>query len=1166
VFRLRAFETGLNPGTTGGRTDRNRAERTLGDMDVLTTATEGSIVPVQIRLFGGVAAATDDGEPVDVGPAKCQAVLAVLALSPGSAVPVARIVRLVWGDRPPRTADKTLQSYVTRLRKGLGPDSIVRTGVAYRLDVAAASVDVARFQRSVGVDDTEAALAEWTGTPLAGLDADGLTATVDGLVEQYLGAVETDLARRIEADARSVVGPLTELTATYPFREGLWALLMTALYRVGRQADALAAYRRARHHLVEDLGVEPGPRLRELEALILGQDQQLGVDRSSRATTPGLPSGTVTFAFCDVEDSTRLWAAHGREMAEAMARHDALVTTAADRHGGYVFATGGDSFGVAFHRARDATAWAGELQAAMEGQQWPGHLEFGVRIGLHTGETEERGKGYFGPAVIIAARLAAAGHRGQTLVSGVTAALLDGANLGDLGRFRLEGVVGEQRILQLGDGRHPPLRTDGSRRGNIPRRLGRLIGRDDDLDLIGAALATSPIVTLVGPGGIGKTRLALAAADRADVDAGAAGGGGAWLVELAAHGSSSDVPRAVASVLDVRESVGRTLTASIVTALQSHRALLVLDNCEHVIDGAAAMARAVAEGCPDVRVLATSREGLGLRDEQLVVVAPLEPAGPGVELFNERAAAASAAFDPDADRDEVAEICRRLDGIPLAIELAAARTRSLSPVELVERLDDRLRLLTGGRRASVERHRTLRATIQWSFDLLTPAQQAMFRILSIFAGPFDRGAAEAIAVDADPVDVDDLLGDLADRSMLVVESGPFGRRFRLLETMRQFAAEQLAEDGDTDVLAARHARWCLDEVIAIRRLLEGHDEIQGVTRLDELWPNLRGAVDWACATGDLRLATALIGPVAAEIYLRSRSEIGDWAERILAITPPDHEDVIAFGLTWAARRYMRNLDLDGYERLVGRYGEPDRPMIRYARAFLTDDYEGRAEAAAWAVTELRRRGEHYVADLNELVAVGLTWLMSGRLEEHDALVTALVERFRVHGPPTGLQWALTYLGISASMQGRHLEAAQFYEEAAGVDVPDRTQTLKNPLAAAGALRRGDQSGAFHMLRSYIADVLDTDNVYVGKFACIEFVKMMVKVDRLPEAARILGFLEATDSLDLAGLQSRVTGPTAADPAIVRERATGRNLDDRGALTFMRDVLDRLLDDTSDARD
>ena len=238
------------------------------------------------------------------------------------------------------------------------------------------------------------------------------------------------------------------------------------------------------------------------------------------------------------------------------------------------------------------------------------------------------------------------------------------------------------------------------------------------------------------------------------------------------------MPRAVAGVLDVKESLGRTLTESIVTALQSRRALLVLDNCEHVIDGAAELAHAVAEGCPNVRILATSREGLGLRDEQLIVVAPLEPAGPGVELFNERASAASQTFDPSASRDDVEEICRRLDGVPLAIELAAARTGNLSPADLVERLDDRLRLLTGGRRASVERHRTLRATIQWSYDLLTPPQQAMFQCLSIFAGTFDRLAAAAIVADTDLdlvarlVDVDDLLGDLVDRSMLIVESGP----------------------------------------------------------------------------------------------------------------------------------------------------------------------------------------------------------------------------------------------------------------------------------------------------------------------------------------------------------------------------------------------------------
>ncbi len=302
--------------------------------------------------------------------------------------------------------------------------------------------------------------------------------------------------------------------------------------------------------------------------------------------------------------------------------------------------------------------------------------------------------------------------------------------------------------------------------------------------------------------------------------------------------------------------------------------------------------------------------------------------------------AASRTFDPSASRDDVEEICRRLDGVPLAIELAAARTGNLSTADLVERLDDRLRLLTGGRRASVERHRTLRATIQWSYDLLTPPQQAMFRCLSIFAGTFDRLAAAAIVADTnldleslDHVDVDDLLGDLVDRSMLIVESGPFGRRFRLLETMRQFGAEHLSETGTTDVIAARHAQWCLDEVTTIHELLAGPAEIEGVARLDELWPNLRAAVDWACATEDRRLARDLVAPVAAEVYLRSRSEIGDWAERILAITPPDDEELIVFGLTWAARRYMRKLDTEGYERLVGRYGEPDHPMIRYARAF-----------------------------------------------------------------------------------------------------------------------------------------------------------------------------------------------------------------------------------------
>ena len=1124
---------------------------------------------VQIRLFGGVGATADGGEPVDVGPAKCQAVLAALALSPGAAVPVARLIELVWGEEPPRTADKTLQSYVVRLRKGLGPDSIVRTGAAYRLDADVEEVDVARFQRKLATagpdpDGIAAALAEWTGVPLAGLGAHGLTGAVDALVEQWLGAVEIDLGRRIESDAAAALGELTELTAAHPFREGLWALLMTALYRVGRQADALAAYRKVRHHLVEHLGVEPGPRLRELESSILGHDERLRADRSNGAGL-GLPTGTVTFGFTDVEDSTRLWAIHRDTTTAAIARHDELVRTAVQRHGGYVFATGGDSFGAAFHRATDGVAWAIELQTATARETWPGGVALRLRIGLHTGETQERGKGYFGPAVIVAARLAAAAHGGQTLVSGVTAVLLDRGDLRDLGTHRLDGVVAEQRILQLGDGEHPPLRTEDRRQGNLPRRLGRLVGREAELSVVADALARSPIVTLVGPGGIGKTRLALTAAHRFEVDR----TGGAWLIGLAEIAASSDVVRAVADVLDVQDRPGCTLTESVVASLQQHRALLVLDNCEHVIDGAAGLATAVAEGCPDVRVLATSREGLGVGSEQLIAVAPLEPSGPGVELFDERASAVSPTFDPFASRADVEEICRRLDGVPLAIELAAARTTSLSPADLVERLDDRLRLLTGGRRNSVERHRTMRATIMWSYDLLTRPEQVLFQRLSIFAGPFDLDAVETVAADAAPdvvdpvgvvdaVDVDDLLGALVERSMLVIESGPFGRRFRLLETMRQFGAEHLYDSGDTDRLAERHARWCLERVTHIGELLAGPGELEGVARLGELWPNLRAAVDWACATRDRGLARALVRPVAAEIYLRSQSEIGAWAERILAITPPDDEELLAFGIMWAARRYMRTMDRAGYERLVASYGEPDHPMVRYARAFLYSSYDEMVKWAPLAVAELRREGDDHLADRFEIAGHGMTLLLTGRLDELDALLTGLVEHHRAQGPPTCLNWALLYLGSSAAAQGRDDLAWQYFDDAAKVAVPPRTSTFTNPVEARAALRRGDRARAFETLRAYVDDLLDQDNMFMAKVACVEFVNMMSKVESWPAAARMLDYLESSGAFGDSRVLRTGVADAAARIAAHPADASGHHLDDRQALTYMRTTLTDLL--------
>lgn len=1114
---------------------------------------------MKVHLFGGVSAATNAGEPVDVGPAKCQALLAALALSAGSAVPVWRLVEVVWGEEPPRTAERTLQSYVTRLRKGLGGDAILRTGAAYRLDLAPSSVDVMRFQHHLDKGEVEEALAEWTGAPLAGLDAPGLSATVTELTERWLGAVELDLERRVEIDAPATIGRLTGLTAKHPFREGLWALLMTALYRVGRQADALAAYRTAREHLVEQLGVEPGPRLQELEMMVLGHDAKLGFERPPVDATSNRPTGTVTFAFTDVEGASRWWAEQRVAMAEAMGRHHELIAAAANLHDGHVFSISGDSFAVVFHRVSSAVAWATDVHVAMGSEKWPDPVRLKLQIGLHTGEAAEHEGNYFGPAVNTAEDLAAAGHGGQTLVSGTTAMMLDEVDLRDLGSYRLDGVIAEQRIYQLGDDEYRPLRIEDSFRGNLPRRLGRVIGRDDELNAIGGALATYPVVTLVGPGGIGKTRLAVAAARRAEV------GGDAWLIEFAEISSSSDVPRVVADTLGLTERPGATLTESIVAALESRRALLVLDNCEHVIDGAASLAQAIVQGCGHIRVLATSRERLGLNNERIVTVPPLNPTGPAAELFNERAAAVSPTFDGAVSRLAVEEICRRLDGIPLAIELAAACTTSLSPADLVERLERQLRLLSGGRGPGADRHRTLRAAIQWSYDLLTPPEQCLFQRLSVFSGPFDLAAAEWVAADtrADAFDTGNLLGGLVERSMLNVESGPFGRRFRLLDVMREFGAEHLKESGHADLVAERHAKWCLCEVTGIHELLAGWGEIEGAARLAELWPNLRAAFDWACTTDDRDLAKSLVRPILAEIVLRSHNEIGDWVERILTITPPDDEEMIIFCLTWAAHRFSLSQNPDAYERLVDRYGEPEHTLVRHARAFVTGDYQAQAVWAPKVVAELRRQGDYHLAERAEINVVAAL-LNLGRFPEHDELAHALTNRYREQGPPTFLNWTLMLLGYSASFQGRQDQADAYFDEAIGVEVPERTYSPNKPLEARAAFRRGNRTRAFRILRSHIDELISTDNMQAGSLVCIEFINMMTKIDRLSDAASMLDYLESTGLLDAPAWRTLIADSASkvaagADLSSHREQSPERALDDRQALEYMGEILDQLAD-------
>ncbi|WP_214320647.1 AfsR/SARP family transcriptional regulator [Nonomuraea sediminis] len=1166
---------------------------------------------MRIGLLGGVRVATEDGEPVDIGSAKSQTVLAALALSPGTPLPVSRLVELVWGDAPPRTADKTLQWHVAQLRKSLGPDMIVRVGAAYRLEVAPDAVDVTRFRRCLREGDLDGALAQWGGTPLAGLDAPGLAAAVAGLTEQWLSAVEADLERRVESEPREVIGSLAELAERHPLREGLWALLMTALYRVGRQADALAAYQRARHQLVTQLGVEPGPGLRELESRILDHDERLRGPAVPEHAPPRRPNGTVTFGFAQVAGLAT--------PRVATARLEQLIRAAADRHDGYVFAVGTESVGVAFHRADDAAAWATRLQRSAADERWhddvePGArmdqraggsgeaasgfgVELGVRIGLHTGESEEEvaavsvesgvqvglhtggaeagvgaesgvrvglhaggsgepgvrvglhtgqseevGAGYGGAAVQVAVGIAAAGCGGQILASGATAGLLERGDLRDLGWFHLEGDL---RIVQIGEGEYPPIRLPGIRQGHLPLGVGRLFGRDGDMPVVAEALERSRVVTLVGPGGIGKTQLALAAAHAASGHR----GWDAWLVELAEITSPEDVPRAVADALGVAQRPGHTLTQSIVAALRSRPALLVIDNCEHVLDGAAGLVQAVVAGCPQVRVLATARERLAVQDEQVLVVGPLDPTA-GAELFHARALAADRTYDAREHHRHVEEICRRLDGIPLAIELAAARTISHRPVDLVARLDDRLRL-TGGRRTGAARHRTLRAAIQWSYDLLTEAEQTLFQRLSVFTAPFDLGAAQAVA---DDQEVDDLLGDLVARSIVTVDFGPYGRRFRLLEPVRQFAAEHLRERGHADLAAGLHARWCLREVTHIHGLLTGPGEIEGVARLGELWANLRAAVTWACADGDPRLADALIRPIVTELPLRGRQELGGWAENLLAATSAEDQDLRAFWLVWVAERHTQNANPAGFRQVADQYGEPRRALSRYAHAYATGDGEGLLRCLPDAVAELRRQGEQDLAAFLEMTSAG-TLLGIGRFEQVDTSVSALADRYRINGPPTLLHWALQTLGYSASFQGRQDEADRCFDEAARVDIPLGTLSANKATEARSVFRRGDRPRAFRLLRSHIDELIETDNVIAASVVCIEFINMMAAIDRLAEAARMLGYLEAVNDFGALAVRTLVSEAAAKVAASGRQGSEpGHHIDDRAALGYMRDVL------------
>ncbi len=588
-----------------------------------------------------------------------------------------------------------------------------------------------------------------------------------------------------------------------------------------------------------------------------------------------IPTGTVTFLFTDIEGSTRLWERYPDAMRIALARHDELLRTAIERHQGYVFKTVGDAFCAVFSTTPEAVQAALEAQLALQEEDWGEVGPLHVRMGLHTGEAEERNQDYFGPTVNRVARLQAVGYGQQTLLSQAAAertvpGLPDQASLEDLGLHRLKDLSAPEHIWNL---RHPvlppefaPLKTLDYLPTNLPAQVTSFIGRDTEMAEIKRLLGPARLLTLAGSGGTGKTRLSLqVGADLVEEYA-----NGVWLAELAALTDPALVVQTVAAALNVREEPGRPVQETLVEALRDQSLLLVLDNCEHVLATAASLCDVLIKRCPRLKILASSREGLGVPGEQTyripslgLLPVPLDQlaslsfdvlrSSEAVRLFADRASLVKSDFRlTEANIAAVARLCARLDGIPLALELAAARVRAM-PVEQIEtRLHDRFRLLTGGARTLLPRQQTLRALIDWSYDLLSDPEKHLFCRLSVFSGGWTLEAAESVCIgdDIEDWEVLDLLTALVDKSLVVYDDLSGTARYRLLETVRQYAGDRLLESGDGDTYRARHRDCYLALAEEAAAQMRGSEQADWLTRLEREAANMRQALVFCQETPD----------------------------------------------------------------------------------------------------------------------------------------------------------------------------------------------------------------------------------------------------------------------------------------------------------------------------
>jgi len=624
---------------------------------------------------------------------------------------------------------------------------------------------------------------------------------------------------------------------------------------------------------------------------------------------PEMPSGTVTFLFTDIEGSTKLWEAHPEAMRSSLARHDTLMREAIGSSGGYVFKTIGDAFCAAFATASDAVHAVLAAQLSLAAEPWPDETPIRVRMALHTGAVESRDDDYFGPPVNRVARLLSTAHGGQSVLSQPTYELVRDAlppqsSLKNLGAHQLKDLARPEQVYQLVHpllrAEFPPIRSLSTHPNNLPQQLTSFIGRERETEDIKSLMAKSRLVTLLGSGGTGKTRLSLqVAADLLESFP-----DGTWFVELAPLSDPSLVARTLADVISVKEQAGEPVMATLLRFLKDKKLLVVLDNCEHLVESCASLAHEILQKCPDVQVLTSSREALGISGEQTYRVPSLslpDPTKPqtaeslshyeSVRLFVDRAILARPDFQvTNQNAPALASLCYQLDGIPLAIELAAARVRSLTIEDIDSRLNQRFRLLTGGSRTALPRQQTLKALVDWSYDLLSDAEKALLCRLSVFTGGWSLEAAEAVCA-GHPIEdweVLDYLTSLCDKSLVVADEHDGAIRYRLLETVRQYAGDRLQEAGEQAAYRTRHLQYMRAWTQAMEPKLRGPEQVEALRRMDAERDNVRAALDWSLKT-ESEDGLWLIGAVWFYWYVRAHVREGRmWADSLLEGAKDEH--------------------------------------------------------------------------------------------------------------------------------------------------------------------------------------------------------------------------------------------------------------------------------------